>query len=62
MENSKFLLKNLNLTTVSLDFYSGAINAINMVKKTGINLEVDASAIRNNSTEVNINRLFSAYE
>jgi|TARA_B110000259_G_scaffold62351_2_gene73799 hypothetical protein len=48
VENSKFLLKNLNLTTVSLDFYSGAINAINMVKKSGINLEVDVIDTKNN--------------
>ena len=40
IENSKKYLKNLNLTSISLDFYSGAIMAFNKVKDYGLDLEV----------------------
>ncbi|MAU63478.1 MAG: hypothetical protein CMC38_03895 [Flavobacteriaceae bacterium] len=40
IENSKKYLKNLNLTSISLDFYSGAIMAFNKIKNYGLNLEV----------------------
>ena len=40
IENSKKYLKNLNLTSISSDFYSGAIMAFNKVKDYGLDLEV----------------------
>tara|TARA_B100000953_G_scaffold96533_2_gene79089 strand:- start:10184 stop:11620 length:1437 start_codon:yes stop_codon:yes gene_type:complete len=40
IENSKKYLKNLNLTSISLDFYSGAIMAFNKIKDYGLDLEV----------------------
>ena len=40
VENSKTYLKNLNLTSISLDFYSGAIMAFNKIKNYGLDLDV----------------------
>ena len=40
IEKSKKYLKNLNLTSISLDFYSGAIMAFNKIKDYGLDLEV----------------------
>ena len=40
IENSKKYLKNLNLTSISLDFFSGAIMAFNKMKNYGLDIEV----------------------
>ena len=40
VQNSKKHLKNLNLTSISLDFYSGAIMAFNKIKNYGLDLNV----------------------
>ena len=52
IENSKVFLKNLNLTTISLDFYSGAITALNEVKKNGIDFELEVIDTKNDSNAI----------
>ena len=47
VENTKNYLKNLNLTTISLDFYSGAIMALGKGKENGINFELEVIDTKN---------------
>lgn len=54
VENSKLFLKNLNLTTISLDFYSGAITALYNAKKKGIDIELDVIDTKNDSSAISI--------
>ena len=54
IENSKLFLKNLNLTTISLDFYSGAITALHEAKKKGIGIELDVMDTKNDLTAISI--------
>ncbi len=54
VENSKLFLKNLNLTTISLDFYSGAITALHKLKKRGIDIEFDVIDTKNDSSAISI--------
>ncbi len=54
VENSKLFLKNLNLTTISLDFYSGAITALHKAKKKGIDIEFDVIDTKNDSSAISI--------
>ena len=48
VDNSKKFLKNLNLTTISLDFYSGVIMALDKVKEHGVNIELNVLDTKNN--------------
>ena len=48
VDNSKKFLKNLNLTTISLDFYSGVIMALDKAKERGVNIELNVLDTKNN--------------
>ncbi len=54
VENSKLFLKNLNLTTISLDFYSGAITALHKAKKNGIDIELDVIDTKNDPEAISV--------
>ena len=54
VKNSKLFLKNLNLTTISLDFYSGAIAALYEAKKKGIDIELDVIDTKNDPKVISI--------
>lgn len=47
IKDSKLFLKNLNLTTISLDFYSGAITALNEARKIGIDFYMEVLDTKN---------------
>lgn len=47
IKDSKLFLKNLNLTTISLDFYSGAITALNEARKIGIDFYIEVLDTKN---------------
>ena len=47
IKDSKLFLKNLNLTTISLDFYSGAITALNKARKIGIDFYMEVLDTKN---------------
>ncbi len=57
IQNTKELLKNLNLTTVSLDFYSGSFTAINELSDIG--LEIDLKVFDNENDKIKINQIIS---
>jgi len=54
IENTKLFLKKLNLSTISLDFYSGAMLALDKVKELGINISMDVNDTKNDSEAISI--------
>ena len=48
IENTKNYLKNLNLSTISLDFYSGSLSALNKVKELGLDVSLKVIDTQNN--------------
>ena len=54
VENTKLFLKKLNLSTISLDFYSGTILALDKVKELGINISMDVIDTKNDPEAISI--------
>ena len=54
IENTKKYLEKLNLTTLSLDFYSGTLIALEKVKRIGIKIQIDAYDNKNSLDEIDI--------
>ena len=54
IENTKLFLKKLNLSTISLDFYSGAMLALDKVKELGINISMDVNDTKNDPEAISI--------
>ena len=52
IEKTKIYLEKLNLSTLSLDFYSGTLMALQKAKNLGINLEVDTYDNKNSFEEI----------
>ena len=52
IENTKKYLEKLNLTTLSLDFYSGVLTALKAVKKIGIKTHIDTYDNKNSFLEI----------
>ena len=57
VENSKNYLKNLNLSTISLDFYSGLLTALEKGQELGLNL--DLKVIDTQNDFLNIGKIIS---
>ena len=54
IENTKKYLEKLNLTTLSLDFYSGTLIALEKATKIGIKIQIDAYDNKNSLDEIDI--------
>ncbi|MDA7716449.1 LysM peptidoglycan-binding domain-containing protein [Flavobacteriaceae bacterium] len=52
IENTKKYLEKLNLSTLSLDFYSGVLTALETVKKLGIKTHIDVYDNKNSFDEI----------
>ena len=52
IENSKEYLEKLNLSTLSLDFYSGTLMALKTAKKSGIKIHLDTYDNKNSIEEI----------
>ena len=52
IENTKKYLEKLNLSTLSLDFYSGVLTALGTVKKLGIKTHIDTYDNKNSLLEI----------
>ena len=52
IENTKKYLEKLNLSTLSLDFYSGVLTALETVKKLGIKIHIDVYDNKNSFDEI----------
>lgn len=52
LENTKKYLEKLNLSTLSLDFYSGTLCALEKAKKMGIRIQVDTYDNKNSIDEI----------
>ena len=52
IENTKKYLEKLNLSTLSLDFYSGVLTALETVKKLGIKTQIDTYDNENSLSEI----------
>ena len=52
IEKTKIYLEKLNLSTLSLDFYSGTLMALQKAKNLGINLQVDTYDNKNSFEEI----------
>ncbi len=52
IENTKKYLEKLNLSTLSLDFYSGTLSALEIIKKLGIKIHVDIYDNKNSIEEI----------
>ena len=52
IENTKKYLEKLNLSTLSLDFYSGTISALETAKKLGIKIKLDTYDNKNSFEEI----------
>ena len=52
IENTKKYLEKLNLSTLSLDFYSGTLSAVEEAKKLGIKIHIDVYDNKNSFDEI----------
>tara|TARA_B110000003_G_scaffold185646_1_gene184488 strand:- start:67 stop:1500 length:1434 start_codon:yes stop_codon:yes gene_type:complete len=52
IENTKKYLEKLNLSTLSLDFYSGTLSALEIIKNLGIKIHVDTYDNKNSIEEI----------
>ena len=52
IENTKKYLEKLNLSTLSLDFYSGTLSALETAKKLGIKIKLDTYDNKNSFEEI----------
>jgi hypothetical protein len=52
IENTKKYLEKLNLSTLSLDFYSGTLSALKTAKKLGIKIKLDTYDNKNSFEEI----------
>jgi hypothetical protein len=52
IENTKKYLEKLNLSTLSLDFYSGTLSALEIIKNLGIKIHVDTYDNKNSIQEI----------
>ena len=52
IENTKKYLEKLNLSTLSLDFYSGTLSALETAKKSGIKIKLDTYDNKNSFEEI----------
>ena len=52
IENAKKYLEKLNLSTLSLDFYSGTLSALETAKKLGIKIKLDTYDNKNSFEEI----------
>ena len=53
IENTKELLKDLNLTTIALDFYSGSIMAVKELSNIGLDIELKIIDNENDKNKIN---------
>ena len=65
IENSKEYLEKLNLSTLSLDFYSGTLMALKTAKKSGIKIHLDTYDNKNSIEEIDKiskNKIINSYD
>ena len=65
IENSKNYLKNLNLSTISLDFYSGLLSALRKVQELSINVDLKVIDTQNDFKSISqiiSSNLFDDYD
>jgi hypothetical protein len=53
IDNSKNYLKNLNLSTISLDFYSGSLSALRKAQELGLNVSLKVIDTQNDFSSIN---------